>query len=154
MMAEQGTNRQPTWRSRRTLVTEHGIPYGGRPLGQRRLRSTPRMGKPCTWGRESGTSVDRRGGMQNAGNYNLTVDYPGTWSTRAATAAFSALRVITSSMRGNSMTTLAGGPREPRAWKLASVVRGGAVGKGLYSSTSLAAYSTLAARVSIFSAAA
>jgi hypothetical protein len=45
------------------------------------------MGKPCTWGRESGTSVDRRGGMQNADNYNLTVDYPGTWSKRAATAA-------------------------------------------------------------------
>src|SRR5712691_2368215 len=33
------------------------------------------MGKPCTWGRESGTSVDRRGGMQNAGNYNLTVNW-------------------------------------------------------------------------------
>src|SRR5881296_3178963 len=49
-------------------------------------------------------------------------------------------------MRGNSMTTLAGGTREPRAWKLASVVRGGAVGKGLCYSTSLAAYSTLAAR--------
>jgi hypothetical protein len=31
--------------------------------------------------------MDRRGGMQNAGNYNLTVDYPGTWSQRAATAA-------------------------------------------------------------------
>src|SRR5881409_3894469 len=74
MMAEQGTNGQPTWRSRRTLVTEHGIAYGGRPLRQRRLRSTPRMGKPCTWGMESGPSVDRRGGMQNAGNYNLTVD--------------------------------------------------------------------------------
>jgi hypothetical protein len=25
--------------------------------------------------------------MQNAGNYNLTVDYPGTWSQKAATAA-------------------------------------------------------------------
>src|SRR5438309_9314557 len=55
----------------------------------------PRMGKPCTWGRESGTSVDRRGGMHNERNCNLTVDYP-------------PLRVITSSMRGNSMTTLAG----------------------------------------------
>ena len=76
MMAEQGMNGQPTWRSQRTLVTEHGIAYGGRPLGQRRLRSTPRMGKPCTWGRESGTSVDRRGGMHNARNCNLTVDYP------------------------------------------------------------------------------
>jgi hypothetical protein len=105
------------------------------------------MGKPCTWGRESGTSVDRRGGMQNADNYNLTVDYPGTWSKRAA---ISALRVITSSMRGNSMTTLAGGTREPRAWKLASVVRGGAVGKGLCYSTSLAAYSTLAGPILIY----
>jgi len=65
---------------------------------------------------------------------------------QATTTLLSILRVITSSMRGNSMTTLAGGPREPRAWKLASVVRGGAVGKGLYSSTSLAAYSTLGAR--------
>ena len=74
--------------------------------------------------------------MHNARNCNLTVDYP-------------PLRVITSSMRGNSMTTLAGGTREPRAWKLASVVRGGAVGKGLCYSTSLAAYSTLAARTSI-----
>jgi len=55
-------------------------------------------------------------------------------------------------MRGNSMTTLAGGTREPRAWKLASVVRGGAVGKGLCYSTSLAAYSTLAGRTSISSA--
>jgi hypothetical protein len=52
----------------------------------------------------------------------------------------------------NLTVDLAGGPREPRAWKLASVVRGGAVGKGLYSSTSLAAYSTLAARTSISSA--
>jgi hypothetical protein len=51
-------------------------------------------------------------------------------------------------MRGTLMTTLAGGTREPRAWKLASVVRGGAVGKGLCYSTSLAAYSTLAARAS------
>ena len=67
--------------------------------------------------------------MQNAGNHNLTVD--------------TALRVITSSMRGHLMTTLAGGTREPRAWKLASVVRGGAVGKGLCYSTSLAAYSTM-----------
>ena len=66
----------------------------------------------------------------------------------------SILRVITSSMRGNSMTTLAGGTREPRAWKLASVVRGGVVGKGLCYSTSLAAYSTLAGRASICSAAA
>ena len=44
---------------------------------------------------------------------------------------------------------LAGGTREPRAWKLASVVRGGAVGKGLCYSTSLAAYSTLGAHVLI-----
>ena len=57
-------------------------------------------------------------------------------------------------MRGTLMTTLAGGPREPRAWKLASVVRGGAVGKGLCYSTSLAAYSTSAGRISISSAAA
>jgi hypothetical protein len=55
-------------------------------------------------------------------------------------------------MRGTLMATLAGGPREPRAWKLASVVRGGAVGKGLCSSTSLAAYSTSAARAWISSA--
>jgi len=77
--------------------------------------------------------------MHNERNCNLTVDYP-------------PLRVITSSMRGNSMTTLAGGTREPRAWKLASVVRGGVVGKGLCYSTSLAAYSTLVERASISSA--
>ena len=75
--------------------------------------------------------------MHNARNCNLTVDYP-------------PLRVITSSMRGNSMTTLAGGTREPRAWKLASVVRGGVVGKGLCYSTSLAAYSTLAGPILIY----
>jgi hypothetical protein len=65
---------------------------------------------------------------------------------QTTTTFLSILRVITSSMRGTSMTTLAGGPREPRAWKLASVVRGGAVGKGLGYSTSLAAYSTWAGR--------
>ena len=40
------------------------------------------------------------------------------------------------------------------AYSTASVVRGGAVGKGLCYSTSLAAYSTLAARALISSAAA
>ena len=48
-----------------------------------------------------------------------------------------------------NLTVDTGGTREPRAWKLASAVRGGAVGKGLCYSTSLAAYSTLAAHASI-----
>src|SRR5215471_5199233 len=43
MMADQGTNGQPTWRSRRTLVTEPGMAYGGRPLGQRRRHSSAPM---------------------------------------------------------------------------------------------------------------
>jgi len=48
-----------------------------------------------------------------------------------------------------TLLSMAGGTREPRAWKLASAVRGGAVGKGLCYSTSLAAYSTLAVRASV-----
>ncbi len=33
----------PTWRSRRLIVTEHGISYGGRPLGKRSAHSIAPM---------------------------------------------------------------------------------------------------------------
>ena len=41
-------------RSKRPMLTERGIAYGGRPLGQRSPRSSRRRGKPGTWRRRTG----------------------------------------------------------------------------------------------------
>jgi hypothetical protein len=41
----------------RNDIVNHEIAYGARALGQQSLRSSPRMGKPSTWRRETGNLI-------------------------------------------------------------------------------------------------
>jgi hypothetical protein len=51
-----------------TMLTELGIPYGRRLLGERSHRSSLSWGKPSTWRRMTGLDASEREGMRNAVN--------------------------------------------------------------------------------------
>jgi hypothetical protein len=51
-----------------TVLTELGIPYGTRVLGERSHRSSLRWGEPITWRRMTGLEASEREGMRDAGN--------------------------------------------------------------------------------------
>ncbi len=53
----------------RSLCEEHGIAYGGRPLGQRNPHSSRRTGKPSTWRKGAG---DR--GVLKPGEYSVDTE--------------------------------------------------------------------------------
>jgi hypothetical protein len=49
-----------------TVLTELGIPYGRRLLGERSHRSSLSWGKPSTWRRATGLEASEREGMRDA----------------------------------------------------------------------------------------
>ena len=49
-----------------TVLTELGIPYGTRVLGERSPRSSLSWGKPITWRRMTGLEASEREGMRDA----------------------------------------------------------------------------------------
>ncbi len=49
-----------------TVLTELGIPYGTRVLGERSHRSSLSWGKPSTWRRVTGLEASQREGMRDA----------------------------------------------------------------------------------------
>ena len=49
-----------------TVLTELGIPYGRRLLGERSHRSSLSWGKPSTWRRVTGREASEREGMRDA----------------------------------------------------------------------------------------
>ena len=51
-----------------TVLTELGIPYGRRLLGERSHRSSLSWGKPSTWRRVTGLAASEREGMRDAVN--------------------------------------------------------------------------------------
>jgi hypothetical protein len=51
-----------------TKLTELGIPYGRRLLGERSHRSSLSWGKPSTWRRMTGLEASEREGMRDAVN--------------------------------------------------------------------------------------
>jgi hypothetical protein len=48
------------------VLTELGLPYGRRLLGERSHRSSLSWGKPSTWRRVTGLEASEREGMRNA----------------------------------------------------------------------------------------
>ena len=73
-------SRGRTGHLRRARHVEHrgnvGSPAAPRGAGRRSRRSTPRTGKPATWGRAAGVLRPRRGGTRDAERRNRPGDHP------------------------------------------------------------------------------
>ena len=62
---DEGDEWAPTL-AEHTVLTEPGIPYGRRLLGERSHRSSLSWGKPSTWRRVTGLEASEREGMRDA----------------------------------------------------------------------------------------
>ena len=62
---DEGDEWAPTL-AEHTVLTELGIPYGTRVLGERSHRSSLSWGKPSTWRRVTGLEASEREGMRDA----------------------------------------------------------------------------------------
>jgi hypothetical protein len=65
---DEGDKWAPTL-AEHTVLTELGIPYGRRLLGERSHRSSRSWGKPSTWRRMTGRKASEREGMRTNSRY-------------------------------------------------------------------------------------